>query len=108
MAVLDLSKAAQETARLGDDLRASGLLEQMRAFVDAADPYVRRARRAVRELEPQAEHVGQATIVLDDDTQAIGTTLRDQWATIEEGLRAAASARSYLAELEKLWRNLKA
>jgi hypothetical protein len=78
----------------------------MHQIAGAADPYVRQAWRAKRDLEPPAELVGLDVRPVGPGDQQVGKLLLENREAIEKALAAAEELRAYAAGLETMWRSL--
>ena len=104
--VIDVTEAAQEMVRLCQDVRESGLLEQVQQVVTTADAYLRRAQHAVRDLQPPPEHARPPVEGVDADAQDIGKQLREHRTLIGTAAKDAAELCRYVTDLEHLWKRL--
>jgi methyl-accepting chemotaxis protein len=102
----DVTQAAREMVQLWQDVRESGLLEQVRNAAHAADPYLRQAQRAAREAHPPAEDARTSMTAVDEVAKDLGKTLVEHHALMESASRHAEDLRAYVTELEHLWRRL--
>ncbi len=106
--VIDVTETAQEMVRVCQEIKESGLLEQVRAIVATADAYLRRADHAARDLQPPPEHARPPVQDIDSQATGIGRQLRDHRSLIDAASREARELRAYVTELEHLWRRLAA
>jgi len=105
-ALIDVTQAARDTVSLWQETRESGLLEQVKGAVEAADPYLRQARRAARETHPPGEDARLSVGQLDTVAQDLGKAVTEHHSLVESALRHAEDLRRYATELEHLWRRL--
>jgi hypothetical protein len=105
---LDVTQAARDMIQLWQEIRESGLLEQVKDSVASADPYLRQARRTASEVQPPAEDARHSLGELDPVARDVGKMLTDHRVLIESALRHAEDLRGYVTELEHLWRRLAA
>ncbi len=106
--VLDVTETAQEMVRLCQEIKESGLLEQVRELVDTADAYLRRAAQAARDLQPPAEHARPPIEGVGAGAAEIGRQLRDHRTLVVAAARDAGELRTYVTDLEHLWKRLAA
>ncbi len=106
--VIDVTETAQEMVRVCQELKESGLLEQVREIVATADAYLRRAVQAARDLQPPAEHARPPVEDVGTHASGIGRELREHRTLIEAASRETRELQTYVTELEHLWRRLAA
>ena len=105
-ALIDVTQAARDTVTLWQETRESGLLEQVKGAVEAADPYLRQAQRAARENRPPGEDAHFSVGELDATAKDVGHAIGEHHALMESALRHAEDLRRYATELEHLWGRL--
>jgi hypothetical protein len=106
--VIDVTEAAQEMVRLCQEMKESGLLEQVQYIVSSADTYLRRAQQAERDLQPPAEHARPPVAGVEPAAVDIGRQLREHRTLIETAAKDSADLRRYVTDLEHLWKRLAA
>ncbi len=106
MDVIDLEKLVGEMAALRERVQGSGVLAEVQALDHLSEQYVRRARRAMQALEPQAELVGLPEIEPDPEVGTIATMFGANREMLERALHDAEQLRAYAGELERLWRGM--
>jgi hypothetical protein len=104
--LIDVTQSARDTVQLWQEVRESGLLEQVRDTVQAADPYLRQAQRAAREIQPPADDGRVSLGGVDESARDLGHALAEHHALMESAMRHAEDLRVYVTELEHLWRRL--
>ena len=104
--VIDVTEAAQEMVRLCQEMRESGLLEQVQHIVTSADAYLRRAQQATRDLQPPAEHARPPVTGVEPAGIDIGRQLREHRTLIETAAKDSTDLRRYVTDLEHLWKRL--
>ena len=103
---IDVTQAAHEMVRLCQEVTESGLLEQARETIAAADPYMRRGQQAVRDLQPPAEHARPPVEGIGSAARDVGRQLEEHRTLIQAAARDAAELKGYVTELEHLFRRL--
>jgi hypothetical protein len=106
--VIDVTETAQEMIRLWQEVKESGLLEELRDTVSAADGYLRQADRAARQMQPPAEHARPAPGEVDAAGKDVGRLLREHHTLMQSAATHAQELRAYVIELEHLWGRLAA
>lgn len=103
---IDVTQTAHEMVRLCQDVTESGLLEQLRDTIAAADPYLRRGEHAVREQQPPAEHARPPAAAVGDTARDLGRQLSEHRTLMQAAARDANEMKAYATELEHLFRRL--
>jgi hypothetical protein len=106
--VIDVTQTAHEMVRLCQEVTESGLLEQARETVAAADPYLRRGEHAVRDLQPPAEHARPPVDGIGERARELGRQLTEHRTLMQAAARDASELKAYVTELEHLFRRLAA
>ncbi len=106
--VIDVTESAHEMVRLCLEMKESGLLEQVREIVLAADPYLRRAEQATREMQPPPEHARPPVEGIDEEVRQLGSQLGEHRMLLQSAMKHASELRAYVTDLEHLWRRLSA
>ncbi len=106
--VIDVTETAQEMVRVCQELKESGLLEQVREIVATADAYLRRATQAARDLQPPAEHARPPVADVGAGATGIGRQLREHRTLVDAASKETRELHAYVTELEHLWRRLAA
>jgi len=107
-AIVDVTQSAQEMVRLSQEATESGLLEQVRDAVAAADAYLRRGEHAVRDLQPPAEHARPPVEEIGEPALEMGKQIQEHRTLMQSAARQASELRAYATELERLFRRLSA
>jgi hypothetical protein len=104
--VIDVTRAAQEMVRLWQEVTESGLLEQVRDTVSAADAYLRRGEQAVRDLQPPPEHARPPVEGIGEPARELGRQLAEHRTLVQAAARHAGELRAYVTDLEHLFQRL--
>jgi len=104
--VIDVTQTAHEMVRLCQEVTESGLLEQVRETIGAADPYLRRGEQAVRDLMPPAEHARPPVEGIGEGARELGRQLSEHRTLIQAAARDASQLKAYVTELEHMFHRL--
>ncbi len=104
--VIDVTQTAHEMVRLCQEVTESGLLEQVRETIAAADPYLRRGEQAVRDLQPPAEHARPPVEGIGEAARELGRQLSEHRTLMQAAARDASELKAYVTELDHLFRRL--